>query len=128
MNTESLPKSRAERKTRDSALARFMLGFQGDALPSQLAAYLAQGLAGVVIYQRNFSSLESLRDLTSEIRRAAGRPVLIGIDQEGGTRFALKEPFTQWPSAAVLGRLGDLHYVEQIARAIATELRAAGCN
>ena len=54
------------------------------------------------------------------IRKAAGRPVLIGIDQEGGTRFALREPFTAWPSAAELGRLGDAESVERVARAMAT--------
>jgi beta-N-acetylhexosaminidase len=113
---------------RDSVLARFLLGFQGDSLPAELADYLARGLAGVVIYQRNYSSVKQLRKLTAEIRRAAGRPVLIGIDQEGGTRFALREPFTSWPSAAELGRAGDLQLVEEMARAMAIELRAAGCN
>jgi beta-N-acetylhexosaminidase len=105
-----------------------MLGFDGDSLPAELAEYLARGLAGVVLYQRNFTSARGLRDLSLEIREAAGRPVLIGIDQEGGTRFALREPFTSWPSAADLGRLGDVHATEQVARAIAEELRAVGCN
>jgi beta-N-acetylhexosaminidase len=105
-----------------------MMGFEGNSLPGELAEYLARGLAGVVIYQRNFKSAEGLRDLTSAIRRAVGRPVLIGIDQEGGTRFALREPFTAWPSAAELGRVGDAESVEQVARAMAMELRAVGCN
>jgi beta-N-acetylhexosaminidase len=105
-----------------------MLGFEGRSLPAELAEYLARGLAGIVIYQRNFTSAEGLRELTSAIRRAAGRPVLIGIDQEGGTRFALREPFTSWSSAAELGRIGDPDCAEQVARAMATELRAAGCN
>ena len=105
-----------------------MLGFEGDSLPGELAEYLARGLAGVVIYKRNFASAQGLRKLTSAIREAAGRPVLIGIDQEGGTRFALREPFTAWPSAAELGRLGEVESVEQVARAMAGELRAVGCN
>src|SRR5579863_7028974 len=113
---------------RDSVFARFMLGFEGHSLPGELAEYLARGLAGVVLYQRNFKSAEDLLALTSAIRRAAGRPVLIGIDQEGGTRFALREPFTAWPSAAELGRLGDAESAEQIARAMALELYAVGCN
>jgi len=113
---------------RDSVLARFMLGFEGDSLPGALVEYLAEGLAGVVIYQRNFSSVEHLRSLTSQIRRAAGRPVFIGIDQEGGARFALRAPFTSWPSAAELGRAGDPEFAAHIAQAMAIELRAAGCN
>ena len=94
-----------------------MLGFDGDSLSSELAGYLSRGLAGVVLYQRNFKSAEGLRELALEIRQAAGRPVLIGIDQEGGTRFALREPFTAWPSAAELGRLGDDDSVEKVAHA-----------
>jgi beta-N-acetylhexosaminidase len=113
---------------RDSVLARFMLGFHGNSLPAELGEFLARGLAGVVIYQRNFANVEQLRELTAEIRRAAGRPVLIGIDQEGGRRFALREPFTEWPSAADLGRAGDPELAEQVARAMGVELRAAGCN
>lgn len=124
MNTATQPKS----QPRDSVLARFMLGFEGDSLPSELAEYLERGLAGVVVYKRNFVSVEGLCKLSSQIRKAAGRPVLIGIDQEGGTRFALSEPFTAWPSAAELGRLGDARAVEQVACAMALELRAVGCN
>jgi beta-N-acetylhexosaminidase len=105
-----------------------MLGFDGDSLPGELSEYLARGLAGVVLYKRNFASAQGLRELTLAIREAAGRPVLIGIDQEGGSRFALREPFTAWPSAAELGRLGDVETVERVAHAMATELRAVGCN
>ena len=124
MNTDSPSKT----EPRDSVLARFMLGFDGDSLPTDLAEYLARGLGGVVIYQRNFTSAKGLREITLSIRQAARRPVLIGIDQEGGTRFALRDPFTVWPSAAELGRLGDVESVERVARAMAYELRAVGCN
>jgi beta-N-acetylhexosaminidase len=120
--------TQSKTEPRDSVLARFMLGFNGDSLPGEVAEYLARGLAGVVLYQRNFTSAEGLRELTLAIRQAAGRPVLIGIDQEGGTRFALREPFTAWPSAAELGQLGDVESVEQVASAIANELSAVGCN
>jgi len=119
---------RRETHSRDSVLARFMLGFDGETLPSELAEYLERGLAGVVLYKRNFRSVEGLRELTTQIRRAAGRPVLIGIDQEGGARFALQAPFTAWPSAAEVGRARDIGLTEQVARAMAVELRVAGCN
>src|ERR1700674_1865668 len=124
MNTETQSKT----EPRDSVLARFMLGFDGDSLPGELAEHLARGLAGVVLYQRNFTTVNHLRDLTAEIRRAAERPVLTGIDPEGGTRFALQPPFTAWTSTAELRRLGDPELVEQVARAMAVELRAVGCN
>src|SRR5579863_2157867 len=121
-------KAQSETAPRDSVLARFMLGFDGDSLPGELADFLARGLAGVVLYERNFTSAQGLRNLTLAIRQAAGRPVMIGIDQEGGTRFALRAPFTAWPSATELGRLDDVASVERLAHSMAMELRAVGCN
>ena len=79
-------------------LEKFILGFDGMSLGKELADLLEEGLTGVAIFKRNWTSLDGLSSLTREIRRAAGRPLLIGIDQEGGTRFSLPEPFTQWPS------------------------------
>jgi beta-N-acetylhexosaminidase len=117
-----------EQTARSEALHRLLLGFHGNAVPPEIAEMLRGGLSGVAIYPRNFSSPEQLRALTDALRRAAGGPILIGIDQEGGTKFSLPQPFTQWPSPADLGRLGDAALVEEISRAIAIELRAAGVN
>jgi beta-N-acetylhexosaminidase len=105
-----------------------MLGFPGRELSQELTELLAGGLAGVAIYPRNFRDVAELSRLTHAIRQAAARPVLIGIDQEGGTKFSFGEPFTPWPSPAELGRLGDCIAVEQMAHAMARELRAAGVN
>jgi len=124
MATRSQPATRRE----TSALEKFILGFQGTTLPEEVGQLLEKGLAGVAVFPRNFGSLEGLRALTREIRRAAGRPVLIGMDQEGGTRFALREPFTVWPEPAELGRLDDAQLVERMAQAMARELAAVGCN
>jgi beta-N-acetylhexosaminidase len=110
-------------------LGRLVVGFEGAKVTAMLGSLLEFGVAGVAIFPRNYRSIEELRALTAEIRRCASKPVLIGIDQEGGgTRFALAPPFTVWPSAAELGRTGDAALVEQIARAIGRELRAAGAN
>jgi beta-N-acetylhexosaminidase len=109
-------------------LERLLLGFHGVTMPPEIAALLGDGLSGIALYPRNFSSPAGLRALTDELRRGAGGPLLIGIDQEGGTQFSLPPPFTAWPSPANLGRIGDAALVEQVARAIAVELRAAGVN
>jgi beta-N-acetylhexosaminidase len=93
-----------------------------------LTELLAGGLAGVAIYPRNFRDVAELTRLTHAIWQAAAGPVLIGIDQEGGTKFSLGEPFTPWPSPAELGRLAEASLVENVARAMARELRAAGVN
>jgi beta-N-acetylhexosaminidase len=105
-----------------------MAGFEGTTLPRWMRELLAQGLAGVAVYARNFTNIEELTRLNEEIRAAANGPVLIGMDQEGGTRFSLPAPFTQWPSPAELGALGDTNAVRKIARAIGRELSAVGSN
>ncbi|HKW87347.1 MAG TPA: glycoside hydrolase family 3 protein [Candidatus Acidoferrales bacterium] len=109
-------------------LEKFILGFPGNELPEDLKSYLGGGLAGVIIFPRNFSDPEALLKLTEEIWAAAAGPVLVSIDQEGGSRFALPPPFTQWPSAEELGLLDDLAAVESVACGIAREIAAVGCN
>src|ERR1700691_2884365 len=109
-------------------LARFVLGFEGTRVTDELASLLEAGLAGVAVFGRNYRGVDELSALTDEIRRAARKPVLIGMDQEGGGRFAIAAPFTIWPSAAGLGRIGDDALVEQCATAMGRELRAAGAN
>ncbi|MGB6429914.1 MAG: beta-N-acetylhexosaminidase [Candidatus Acidiferrales bacterium] len=122
-----MPKRKSE--WTGEVLARFVLGFEGTRVTPELASLLEAGLGGVAIFARNYRGIEELRSLTAETRRAAARPVLIGIDQEGGSgRFAVAAPFTVWPSAAALGRIGDAALVEEIARAIGRELRTAGAN
>jgi beta-N-acetylhexosaminidase len=122
---EQLPSTRPKSQ---EVLERFMLGFPGRELSEELTQLLAGGLAGVAIYPRNFRDVAELSRLTRAIRQAAARPVLIGIDQEGGTKFSLGEPFTPWPSPAELGLLRNPSLVENLARAMARELRAAGVN
>jgi beta-N-acetylhexosaminidase len=107
---------------------RFLAGFEGTTLPRQVRQWLGEKLAGVALYPRNFKSVEELASLALEIRCVSRAPILIGIDQEGGTRFSLPEPFTQWPSPSELGRLADANAVEEVARAIGSELAAVGCN
>lgn len=107
---------------------RFMAGFEGTQLPAEVRELLAAGLGGVAIYPRNFKTATGLAALTAEIREAASGPVLIGIDQEGGTKFSLPLPFTQWPAPEEFGALGDGEAVRSAARVIGRELAACGCN
>ncbi len=105
-----------------------MAGFEGTRLPAEVRDLLAAGLGGIAIYPRNFKTVAGLASLTAEIREAASVPVLIGIDQEGGTKFSLPAPFTQWPAPEEFGALGDGEAVRSAARAIGNELAACGCN
>ncbi|MDP5254621.1 MULTISPECIES: beta-N-acetylhexosaminidase [unclassified Vibrio] len=56
-------------------------------------------VGGVILFARNHQNSEQLKALTTEIRRVAKRPILIGVDQEGGRVQRFKQGFTRLPSA-----------------------------
>src|SRR5713226_9644367 len=102
------------------------VGFEGTAIPDDLAALAEQsGLGGVILFARNCPSLETVLALTAAARRL-GPDVLVMIDHEGGRVHRLPPPFTRFPPPATVGRSGDLRLAAAVARAMARELRAAG--
>ena len=87
-------------------------------------------VGGVILFARNFESGAQLRQLNADIRRAAGKRILIAVDQEGGRvqRFAGGE-FNKLPSAAEY--LKSQHaalYAEAAGTVMAAQLLAAGVD
>jgi beta-N-acetylhexosaminidase len=109
-----------------NSLAVLLPGFEGTELPEWLAERLRAGLAGVCLFATNVASRDQLRALTAAIREA--NPIaIIAIDEEGGdvTRLA-QSVGSPYPGNAILGRLDDLAYTEEIARAVGHQLRDVG--
>ena len=117
-----------------------MCGFRGAALAPEDAflRMVAEGRVGHVILfdtdvvskgPRNIVSRAQLAELTGTLRAAAGRPMLIAVDQEGGRVCRLKPEhgFTAVPSAGILGR-GTPEATRALARQTGEEMRAAGVN
>lgn len=108
--------------------ATLVPGFVGTTLPDWLAARLRAGLGGVCVFGQNVASIEQLRALTDAIY-AANPDAVVAIDEEGGDVTRLYyETGSPYPGNAVLGRLGNPGYTEQVARRVGWELRRAGCN
>src|SRR3989454_7690263 len=102
------------------------VGFEGTAIPDDLAALAEQsGLGGVILFARNCPSLEAVLSLTAAARRL-GPDVLVMVDHEGGRVHRLPPPFTHFPPAASIGRSGGPRLAAAVAKAMARELRAAG--
>jgi beta-N-acetylhexosaminidase len=100
-------------------------GFEGTALPEDLAALVAAGrVGGVVLFARNVGSPEQLRALVSELheRAPAASPLTVAIDQEGGRVQRLRAPWTEWPPMRRLGERGSPADSEAVARALGREL------
>lgn len=85
-------------------------------------------LGGVIMMGDNVESPEQVRAATADLQAAAqrGYPLMIGVDQEGGTVTRVAAPATEFPAYMTLGAAGDPDLAAQAARASGDELRAMG--
>ena len=102
-----------------------LAGFAGIAAPGWLERELDDGLGGVVLFARNVESRDQLRSLTTALRVTPA--TVVAIDEEGGDVTRLEAARgSSLPGALALGAIDDVALTEQIARALADELRDAG--
>ncbi|MEZ5537477.1 MAG: beta-N-acetylhexosaminidase [Thiolinea sp.] len=91
-------------------------------------------VGGLIYFSRNFESAEQITALSSAIREAAGRPILLAVDHEGGRVQRFREQFTRLPPIASLGRNYDADPLQARQRAhkagwlMAAEVRAVGID
>lgn len=109
-----------------------LIGFMGQEMSTALADHILRlQPAGLVFFKRNILNPEQLARLTRDIQTVAlqelGRPLLLAVDQEGGTVARLSPPFTQIPDASALGISGS-ESVRRCARIIAQEMYQVGLN
>jgi beta-N-acetylhexosaminidase len=108
----------------------FCVGFEGKAPSREVLELVRRGVHGVILFARNVEDAEQVAGLVAELKRAAGRPLLVSVDQEGGRVARLRAPqgFTELPPMRALGDTGD----EELARAtgalLGEELRAVGID
>src|SRR3954465_4732270 len=113
----------------DRAVASmFAIGFDGKLLSPSLKALLERGVSSVILFSRNVESPRQIARLCYEIQAHAGRPILIGTDQEGGRVARLRSGFTPIPSMRALGQLDDEKVAFEIGQVVAAELRAVNIH
>lgn len=106
-------------------------GFPGaTASPETLAALRDLGPAGIVLFERNISSLAATRALVAAASAAAGGPfpALVCVDQEGGRVARLRFRELGVPPMLALGAADDDALAERAGAALADDLRAVGAN
>jgi beta-N-acetylhexosaminidase len=111
--------------------ARVITGFSGRHPTPQLRRMISSGEAsGVILFDGNVGGRRSVADLTAElqaIRRpaAAGEPLLVTVDQEGGLVRRLPGP--PKPSAESIGARGAA-FAKRLGRRTGKSLRSMGVS
>lgn len=91
------------------SLGPLMISLRGDALDDDERRWLASpAVGGAILFTRNFSGIEQLTGLVSEIHALRSPPLLVAVDQEGGRVQRFREPFTRLPPMRALGHFYDI--------------------
>ncbi|MDH5392141.1 MAG: beta-N-acetylhexosaminidase [Gammaproteobacteria bacterium] len=96
--------------------------------PAERDMLLHPNTGGVILFTRNFESIEQIESLTAEIHQLREPHLLIAVDHEGGRVQRFREGFTRLPAMAALGHI--YHQDKQKARILAEKtgwLMAAEC-
>ncbi|WP_408896604.1 glycoside hydrolase family 3 N-terminal domain-containing protein [Nocardioides sp. R1-1] len=121
--------SRAGSEVAELALGVQLASFAGPSLPSEWAALLREGLAGICLFGSNLAgSLDDAAALVRALRHE--RPdVLVATDEEGGdvTRLHVREA-SPVLGAAVLGAVDDVTLTRRVGAAVGAELAAVGID
>lgn len=106
-----------------------MVGFQGLEAPQHILDWLAEGkIGGVILFARNAESPEQVANLCKQLHQSAKYPILIGIDQEGGSVTRLRDGFIESPGAMALSATGDEIITEKTSKILAEEMATVGIN
>jgi beta-N-acetylhexosaminidase len=112
-----------------------LIGLAGLQLAAREHDWLrAPGVAGVILFSRNYADREQLMALVESIRSVGGEHLLIAVDQEGGPVQRFREGFTRLPALAKIGAAYDrdptqaVRLAEEHAWLMASELRACGVD
>lgn len=111
-----------------------MAGLKGTSIDKDAADLIRNHhVGGFILFGRNFENPDQLAGFINDLQALAlsqpnGVPLFISVDQEGGRVARLKEPFTEYPCAAVLGIAKSEALAYKFGGALAEELTAVGVN
>jgi beta-N-acetylhexosaminidase len=112
-----------------------MIDLRGTAIADDERDWLKSPLVGgVILFTRNFASLEQIEQLVGDIHAIRQPPLLVTVDHEGGRVQRFREPFFRLPPMRQLGHLYDEDPAKALKTAgafgwlMAAELRAVGID
>ena len=117
------------------SLGPVMLDIEGFSLsPADRDLLREPAVGGVILFTRNYDTVEQIADLVAEIRALRSPHLLVAVDHEGGRVQRFREGFTRIPPMRRIGREFDrdadagLQAARDAGWLIASELRAVGID
>ncbi|MCA1616771.1 MAG: beta-N-acetylhexosaminidase, partial [Acidobacteria bacterium] len=105
------------------------VGLPGTSLDKRLRDMLREVRpGGVILFGRNVETAEQVSMLTTQIRDALGRRVLIGVDQEGGLVDRFRDICEPMPSAKSVCLAGRSELARRFGELSARVLHLLGFN
>jgi beta-N-acetylhexosaminidase len=107
-----------------------LIAFEGTRVEGQIPGLIADPrVAGVTLYgSNNIENAAQTRLMTTDLQRAAGRLLLIAVDQEGGQLTAAGPDTTHFAGNMAIGAVGDEGLAWRVGAATGLELAALGIN
>ena len=111
-----------------------MIDIEGTvASAAELSRLKDQRVGGLILFARNYQSVEQLRHLVAQVREASPE-LLVAVDHEGGRVQRFRDGFTRLPAMHRLGEFYDrepavaLNAAHRVAFLLAAELRQCGVD
>ena len=116
-------------------LGPLMVDLEGTAISeTEKSLLLKPEVGGIILFTRNFESVEQLTALVDEVHQLRTPKLLVAVDHEGGRVQRFHQGFSRIPAAAMYARVAknDLNKSRQLAEdagwLMAVELRACGID
>lgn len=117
------------------SLGSVMIDLEGTVLqPHEVERLMDPLVAGVILFSRNFESVEQVKQLTASIHALRHPRLLVAVDHEGGRVQRFRSGFTRLPPMRVLGQLHQqepqhaLAVAEKLGWLLASELLSVGVD
>lgn len=104
------------------------IALPGPDIDEASSTLLRRGAGGVVLFSRNITGADQLRELVKDLRRRASGPLRVAIDHEGGHIVRLGAPLTRFPGAMAVSATGSQELAYAVARAAGSELASLGID
>lgn len=112
---------------------RFIIGFDDASVPPYVEKMIGTGgIAGIVLFSRNLRSPGQTAGLCGELQAIAAKagfpPLIIAVDQEGGSVNRIGSGATRFPAAMALAATRDTGLASRVGRCMAGQLLSLGIN